>query len=197
MTSTRTAGLLAAMLLIATAATSTGSSGATFTSTTSSGQSTIQAAADWTPPQLNLTHPGSPATGTVALEAVATDPEDSTVNISLDITPAETTEWSPLCAPAAAPVTCTWDTTTYANGPYHLRATATDSYGNRTDDTITHITVDNTTRDSATEPSPTPGLTTGPTTGSSHTREPTPEPDSTTAPARPTDDGLVSLATNE
>jgi chitinase len=138
---TRLALLVA--LAAAAAVGTTSLSQATFTSVTTSGVSTVSAAADWTPPQVTLTAPGSPLSGTVVLEATATDPEGSPTTIRLDISPAGSSQWSELCTSSTSPASCSWDTTTVPDGLYDIRAAATDSSQNTAEDTVTGVAVEN------------------------------------------------------
>jgi hypothetical protein len=131
------------VLAAAAAVATTNLSQATFTSATTSAASTVSAAADWTAPQVTLTDPGSPLSGTVVLEASATDPEGSPTTIRLDISSAGSGQWSELCTSSTSPASCSWDTTTVPDGLYDIRATATDSSQNTAEDMIADVTVDN------------------------------------------------------
>jgi hypothetical protein len=140
----RATRLTSLVVLAAAAAVATTSlSQATFTSATTSAASTVSAAADWTPPQVTLTDPGSPLSGTVVLEASATDPEGSPTTIRLDISSAGSGQWSELCTSSTSPASCSWDTTTVQDGLYDIRATATDSSQNTAEDTVAGVAVDN------------------------------------------------------
>lgn len=135
-----TAGrLVAAVVLVAAAAVSTGSSGATFTSSTASAPSTVTAAADWSAPLVGLSVPDSPLAGTVPIEVDATDTEGSDTVVSVDVAVSGTEGWVEICAPASPPLACSWDTTTIADGRYDVRATATDSSGNTAQETAVGI----------------------------------------------------------
>ncbi len=102
-------------------------SGATFTARTSN-TATVQAAPDWTPPTVTLTHPGSPVKDTVTLTATATDGETGVKDVVVQLYTAAG-GWTTLCTHTAAPYSCRWDTRTVADGSYSLRAVATDNAG--------------------------------------------------------------------
>lgn len=131
------------VLTAAAAVTTTNLSEATFTAATTSGVSTVSAAADWTPPQVTLTVPGSPLSGIVQLDASASDPEGSSTTIRIDISPAGSGQWWELCTSATSPASCSWDTTTVQDGLYDIRATATDGSQNTAADTVEGVVVDN------------------------------------------------------
>lgn len=116
-------------------------SGAAFTSSTSSGVSTVTAA-DWTSPLVELTDPGDPVAGLAELSATASDGESS-VLVGIDVSVAGRSQWTPLCAPTPPPLTCAWDTTQWSDGSYDLRAVATDASGNSSVELMTGVTVDN------------------------------------------------------
>ena len=100
----------------------------------------LQAAADTTPPSLELTSPtaDSVVTGATAVTASATDDDSgvSTVSFALDGNPLGT-------AVTAAPYQLAWDTTTVPNGRHTLSATATDAGGNRATTKPIMVTVNN------------------------------------------------------
>lgn len=140
----RAVGIAALVVLMALAAVATTSvSQATFTSATTSGVSMVSAAADWTAPQVVLTVPGSPLSGTVVLEASATDPEGSPTTVRIDVSSAGSGQWWELCSSSTSPASCAWDTTTVSDGQYDIRATAADSSQNTAATTVEGVVVDN------------------------------------------------------
>ncbi|MUN63477.1 signal peptidase I [Kocuria sediminis] len=104
-------------------------SSAAFTSASRTGQSTVRAAADWTPPKVTMTAPASTVTGTVTLSATATDAESGITGVEIQYQPAAGGTWETVCADTAAPYSCSWATAGVADGSYALRAVATDQAG--------------------------------------------------------------------
>ncbi|NUS53218.1 MAG: Ig-like domain-containing protein [Nocardioidaceae bacterium] len=104
-----------------------GFSGATFTATSTS-TGTVRAASDWTPPTVAVASPGSTVSGTVAVTATASD-ASGLASVRLEYAATGASTWTTLCTPAASPYTCSWNTTTIADGGYRLRAVATDTQG--------------------------------------------------------------------
>ncbi|KGM14219.1 Ig-like domain-containing protein [Cellulomonas bogoriensis] len=117
-------------------------SSAAFTATTTTTAS-VAAAADWTPPTVALTHPGATVTGTVALTATAADAESGIAHVTLERRAVGTTAWTTVCTRTAAPYTCSWDTTTHADGSHDLRARAVDGAGLATTTEPVRTVVDN------------------------------------------------------
>jgi Bacterial Ig domain len=126
-------------------------SGATFTSTSSSA-ATVRAAADWTPPVVRLTPPtesdpfgdeGYLLIGTVQLHASAADGESGIDELSIEVRGAATGTWVTVCTVDGSPATCGWDTTRVADGPYKVRARATDGAGYTTASAVSTTTVRN------------------------------------------------------
>ncbi|MFE7631624.1 Ig-like domain-containing protein [Kocuria sp. NPDC057446] len=104
-------------------------SSASFTSRTANPQSTVRAAADWTPPTTSLTSPGATVTGSVVLTASAADAESGIAVVEIQVQPAAGGTWQSVCRLTATPFSCTWSTTTVPDGSYALRAVATDRAG--------------------------------------------------------------------
>lgn len=104
-----------------------GFSGATYTSSTVT-RAVVQAAADWTPPTVTMTDPGSGLTGTVTLSASAAD-NVAVASVRIQVSPSGSGSWTTLCTATSAPWQCTWNTTTVADGAYDVRAIATDTSG--------------------------------------------------------------------
>jgi hypothetical protein len=120
--------LLVAALLAVAAGTGTQFSSASFTST-SARPVAVSAANDWTPPTVALTDPGSPLSGTVTLSATAADARSSVASVVVEQAPNGSSTWTAVCTDTVAPYTCSWATTSVADGNYQLRATATDTAG--------------------------------------------------------------------
>lgn len=128
-----------ALALPATAHLST----AAFTST-SANTSTVRAAADWTPPTVSLLGAAPYLRGAeVALTVSARDGESRIAGVTVEQAPWGTDSWTRLCGASTETATCTWDTTTLDDGPYDVRAAATDTSG-YSSSTISRVTVDNT-----------------------------------------------------
>lgn len=89
----------------------------------------VGAAADWTPPAVSLTSPGSPVKDTVNLTATATDGETGIKSVTIEYLPVDGSAWSTVCTVGTAPYTCSWDSKSVPDGSYDLRARATDNAG--------------------------------------------------------------------
>lgn len=112
-------------------------SGATFTSTTSTPLS-VQSAADWAPPSVAVTPPGSTLTGTVTIGATASDTGSGVASVTIDYSPSGAGSWTTLCTTTTSPYGCSWNTALAADGSYDLRATAVDKAGfSRVSDSVT------------------------------------------------------------
>lgn len=133
--------VLALALLLGVA----GFSGVHFSSATWTAQSgtgvSVGSARDWTPPTVTVDDPGSGVSGTVTVTATATDDTSGVASVELAVAPAGSGAWSTLCADTAAPWACPWDTATVPDGPYDLRAVATDGEGNRATSPVVTTTV--------------------------------------------------------
>jgi hypothetical protein len=121
-----------AALLFACALQGTQFSSASFTATTASPVE-VQAAADWTPPTATVTAPtgGSIVSGATTVAVAAADDRSAVASVRVQVAVADTGAWQTLCTDAVAPYSCAWTTTggAYPDGPYELRATATDAVG--------------------------------------------------------------------
>jgi hypothetical protein len=96
------------------------------------------------PPTVTLADPGTALRGTVSLSATATDPSGSGVaQVVFERRPTGGA-WTTICTVAAAPYTCSWVTTTLADGTYDVQARATDVAGNQATSLLAGRTVDNT-----------------------------------------------------
>lgn len=119
-------------------------SSASFTSRSANPQSTVRAAADWTPPTTSLTALGPVVTGSVVLTASAADAETGIDTVAVQYRPASGGEWRTVCTAAAAPYRCTWSTTGVVDGSYALRSVATDRAGYSAVSAVATTVVDNT-----------------------------------------------------
>ncbi|KRC53560.1 MULTISPECIES: Ig-like domain-containing protein [unclassified Nocardioides] len=133
---------LVALCATALAVASTTTSDATFTSSSGS-RATVSAAADWTPPTVAVTSPGSPLQGTVTLAASASDTESGIASVALQYLAPDATGWVTLCTATAAPYSCSWNTKLGVDGGYDLRARATNTAGYTTVSDVVSTTVAN------------------------------------------------------
>ena len=86
----------------------------------------------------------TPLTGTATVTATATDGGSGVISVALDARPSSGGSWTAICTKGSAPYSCSWDTTAVADGPWDVRATATDAAGNTSTATTTNRIVDNT-----------------------------------------------------
>ncbi|TNM38279.1 signal peptidase I [Nocardioides albidus] len=86
---------------------------------------------DNTVSSVSVDDPGAFLSGTIGVTAQGNSTA-GVVSVHLQYAATGTTTWTDLCADPAAPYTCTWDTTTVANGSYDLRALLLDSRGTTT-----------------------------------------------------------------
>lgn len=126
---TRTALLGMAALATVLGLTAPTTSSATFTSRTTNAASTFTSAADWTPPTVAVTSPGSSVSGSVTVATTAADADSGLASVVLEYLAPGAASWTTLCTATSAPWSCAWDTTKVADGPVSLRATATDRAG--------------------------------------------------------------------
>lgn len=98
----------------------------------------VTAAADWTPPSVEVVPPGSVVKGTVALGVTARDPETGVARVVVETLAPNASEWTTLCtrtatsaadAPADTGWGCSWQTVGAVEGQYLIRATAVDRTG--------------------------------------------------------------------
>ena len=84
------------------------------------------------PIPVTITNPGTPLRGTITLNAAATDTGTGIASVAIQRSPAGLDTWTTICADTTTPYSCSFDTTTVADGLYDLRAVATDNSGNST-----------------------------------------------------------------
>jgi len=116
----------AALMLLLGVAIGLPLTGATFTDT-SDYDGTVTAAEDWTPPTVTVTPLPSYVGGTTTVSAEASDARTSVTEVTFELAVAGDTTWSTICVDTTAPYSCSWNTTTVADGRYQLQATATDA----------------------------------------------------------------------
>jgi hypothetical protein len=118
------------------------SSGADFTAASATPGNTVATAADFNTVAVTMANPGSPLFGTVTLTSTSSS-ERGIASIAYQAQ-LGAGAWTTVCTGATAPFSCSWDTTSAANGTYSLRAVATDTSGrSRTSATIASRVVDN------------------------------------------------------
>jgi hypothetical protein len=92
---------------------------------------------------VSMEDPGAFLSGTVVLSAAASSTAGVT-SVRIDRAPAGTTTWAAVCTDTAAPYSCSWATSTVADGLYDLRAVLVDGKGvTTTSTTVTNRRVDN------------------------------------------------------
>lgn len=82
------------------------------------------------PSAVTITNPGSPLRGTFTLNATATDTGGGINNVAIQRSPAGANTWTTICADTTSPYSCSFDSTTVADGLYDFRAVATDNASN-------------------------------------------------------------------
>lgn len=110
----------------------TGFSSATFTARTLNPVGTVTAASDWTPPTVAVTPPaGGSVSGTTTVAATASDAQSGVDRVVVQYQAADASSWTTLCTDTTAPYSCSWATQSGStpDGPYDLRAIATDKAG--------------------------------------------------------------------
>jgi hypothetical protein len=112
-------------------------------------------------PAVSLTDPGSPLSGTVTLNATASD-AGGIASVVFERAPAGSGSWTAICTDTTAPYTCPFDTTAVVDEAYDLRARATDNGGRSSTSLVGARVVDNdTTPTGADVQTPVTGATAG------------------------------------
>ena len=94
-----------------------------------------------------MTNPGTPLRGSVTLNGTGTDANSGMASMRFEYKLSAGSTWSTACTDVTppSPFSCSWDTTTVADGSYDLRSMAIDAAGNtRTSATVAARVVDNT-----------------------------------------------------
>ena len=132
--------LLAAAGFVLVAAGAPALSSASFTATTNA-PAGVSAAADWTPPTVAVSPPGT-VSGSVVVTASAADQHSAIAAVTIQRSTGAGA-WTALCTDATAPYSCAWDTTAVADGSHQLRAVASDTAGNNATSAAVTATVAN------------------------------------------------------
>lgn len=90
-----------------------------------------------------LTSPGEVVSGTTVLSATVYNAALLTTSVRVEYAPAGTTTWKSVCTSLVAPHTCSWVTSSYANGEYDLRAVAVSGINTYTSAVVADVLVDN------------------------------------------------------
>lgn len=125
--STGTKRTLVALVLLVASTTAT--SGATYTASSQNAQA-VTAASDFGV-HVSLDAVASPLRDTVSLQATASETAGGTITqVVIQRSPAGANAWTDVCVDGdGAPYTCSWNTTGVADGDYDLRARATNNSG--------------------------------------------------------------------
>ena len=100
---------------------------------------------DNTGPTVTMTDPGAYLRATVTLQSTTSDSGSGVASVLYQKSPAGTNTWTTACTGPTTPFSCSFNTTTVADGSYDFRAIATDAAGNQTTSAvIASGTIDNT-----------------------------------------------------
>jgi len=100
---------------------------------------------DNTAPTVAMVDPGTPLSGTRTFTATASDADSGISQVVIQYATSGSSTYKTICTDTDAPFTCSFDTTTLANGSYTFRAVATDGAGTSTTSAVvTNRAVDNT-----------------------------------------------------
>ena len=135
--------LLAALLAAAAFSGGVGRSQATFVANSDHANQSFGASPAFNGVAVALSDPGTPLRSTVPLSATASS-DRPLVSVTFQRSPAGAGTWTTICAPTAAPYTCSWNSAGVADGLYDLRATALDASGYTRTSTVSSRRVDNT-----------------------------------------------------
>ena len=87
--------------------------------------------------------PAGTLAGIATLSGTPTDSGGGVASVLFEVSPAGTGTWSTACSDSSSPYSCTFATTSLADGSYDFRATATDNNGNATTAPTQTRSVDN------------------------------------------------------
>lgn len=110
---------------------------------TTTSNTVVNRTVDNTVSSVSVDDPGAYLSGTVTITATANSTAGVT-SVRIQRAPSGTTTWTDLCTDQTAPYSCSWSTTTVADGLYDLRAILTDGRGTvTTSATVAARRVDN------------------------------------------------------
>jgi hypothetical protein len=135
--------LALAALLVAAVPAGITTSGATFVASTANPAASFTTAADFNTVAVALTDPGTPLRGSVSLSATAAS-DRGIASVRFQTSPADAGTWTDACTDTVAPYTCSFDTTTVADGLRDIRALALDNGGYSRTASVTSRRIDNT-----------------------------------------------------
>ena len=135
--------LLAVLLAAAAFSGGVGRSQATFVAGSNQADQTFGASTAFNGVAVSLGDPGTPLRSSVGLSATASS-DRPLVSVTFQRSPAGAGSWTTVCAPTAAPYSCSWNTAAVADGLYDLRAVALDASGYSRTDSVGSRRVDNT-----------------------------------------------------
>ena len=90
-----------------------------------------------------LGDPGDFVRGSVPLQTTLYNTGTTTYSVRVEYAPTGTTSWKSICTNLAAPYTCTWNTTSFANDYYDLRAVAIAGPSSTFSAVVADVLVDN------------------------------------------------------
>ena len=135
--------ILAVLLVAAALSGGIGRSQATFVASSNHASQTFGASTAFNGVAVSLTDPGTPLRTTVGLSATSSS-DRALSSVTFQRSPAGAGTWTTICAPTAAPFTCSWNTAGVTDGLYDLRAVALDASGYQRTSTVGSRRVDNT-----------------------------------------------------
>ena len=118
-------------------------SGATFVAASATPNASFASAADFNTVAVTLADPGTPLHGSVTLSATASSTR-AIASVRFQTAAAGSGLWSDLCIDTSAPYSCSFDSSSVADGPRDVRALATDSGGYVRSATVASRRFDNT-----------------------------------------------------
>jgi hypothetical protein len=134
---------LALAVLVAAVPVGVRNSGATFVASTANPAASFSTAVDFNTVAVALSDPGTPLRGSVALSATAAS-DRGIASVRLQTSPAGAGTWTDVCTDTVAPYSCSFDTTSVADGLRDVRALALDSAGYSRTATVASRRIDNT-----------------------------------------------------
>src|SRR5687768_9988339 len=135
--------ILAVFAAVAALSGGVGRSKATFVAASNHADTTFSSSTVFNSVAVSLADPGTSLKGSVPLSATATS-DRAISSVTFQRSPADAGAWTTICAPTAAPYSCSFDSTGVTDGLYDLRAVALDASGYSNASTVSSRRVDNT-----------------------------------------------------